>query len=171
MNILPHIFGVLALGSWVSSVQAKKKSNILVFQLLANIFFAIQYFLLGYFSTCLMDLISALRCFVFGVNAKKNKNNPFSLLLFFIFIIIFLALLYCKSPLSWIPVLATLLYTISTWQNNTQFLRYIFIIDAIFYMFYNYIVGAYVSLLGNLFEIISGTISIFRFKKKLKNSN
>ena len=165
MNILPHVFGLFALGSWLSSVQVKKKSNILVLQLLANIFYAIQYFLLGYFSTGLMNLVSSFRCLFFGLNSKNNKNNPFSLLLLFIFIIVILALLYCKTPLSLIPALATLLYTVSTWQNDTQFLRYIFIVNAIFFLIYNYIVGAYVSLLGNIFEIISGTISIIRFKK------
>lgn len=168
MIILPHIFGTLALSSWISSVQVKKKSNILILQLLANVFYAMQYFLLGYFSTSLMNLVSIFRCFSFGINAKKNKENPLWLLLLILFIIYFLASIYCKTLLGIIPVFATILYTISTWQNNTKYLRYVFIICAILYIFYNFMIGAYVSLIGNLFEILSGVISIYRFKKEVK---
>lgn len=171
MNIIPHVFGVFALSTWISSVQVKKKSNILILQLLANIFYAIQYFLLGYFSTGLMNTVSAFRCFTFGINAKKNKNNSFGLLLLILFIIFILSLIFCKTFLGLIPVFNTLLYTISTWQNNTKYLRYVFILCSVLFIFYNYIVGAYVALIGNIFEIISGILSIIRFKKEEKISN
>lgn len=168
MNFIPHIFGAFALGTWVSSVQVKKKNNILVLQLLANVFYSIQYFLMGYFSTAYMNLVSVFRCFSFGINAKKNKENPFWLLLLILFIIFILALITCKNLLDIIPIFATLLYTISTWQNNTKYLRYVFILCAVLFIFYNFIVGAYISLIGNLFEIMSGTIALYRFQQQKK---
>lgn len=169
MNILPNVFGAFALGAWISSVQVKKKSNILILQLLANVFYAIQYFILGYFSTGLMNLVSVFRCFTFGINAKKNKDNPFWLLLLILFTIFILSLIYCKTFLGLIPVFTTLLYTISTWQNKTKYLRYVFILCAILFAFYNFKVGAYITLLGNLFEIISGIISIIRFEREKRS--
>ena len=171
MNILPHVFGALALASWISSVQVKKKSNILILQLLANVFYAIQYFFMGYISTGLMNLVSVFRCYTFGVNAKKNRETPFWLLCLILSIIFVLAMLYCKTFLGIIPMLATILYTVSTWQNNTKFLRYIFVVCSILFIFYNYVVGAYVALVGNLFEIISGVTSIIRFEKGKNISN
>jgi len=165
MNILPHVFGALALSTWISSVQVKKKSNILVLQLLANIFYAIQYFLLGFFSTGLMNLVSVFRCLSFGINARRNKDNPFWLLCLILFLIFILGLMYCKTFLGLIPIFATLLYTISTWQNNTKYLRYVFILCSVLFLFYNYMICAYIALIGNLFEIISGTVSIIRFEK------
>lgn len=166
MNLLPHFFGALALGTWISSIQVKKKSSILILQLLANVFYAIQYFLLGYFSTGLMNLVSVFRCYAFGMNAKKNKENSFLLLLIILFIIFILSLFFCNTFLGLLPVLATLLYTISTWQNNTKWLRYVYVICSVIFVVYNYIVGAYVTLVGNLFEIVSGIVSIIRFEKK-----
>ena len=80
-------------------------------------------------------------------------------------------MLYCKTFLGIIPILATILYTVSTWQNNTKFLRYIFVVCSILFIFYNYVVGAYVALVGNLFEIISGVTSIIRFEKGKNISN
>ena len=169
MNILPHIFGTLALGTWVSSVQVKKKSNILILQFWANVFYALQYFLLGFFSTGLMNLVSVFRCFTFSLNARKNKENPLWLLILLLSIIIIFALIYCRTLLSIIPILATFLYTISTWQNDTKYLVYIFILCAILFLLYNYLVGAYVALIGNLFEIISGIVSIIRMEKQKRS--
>ena len=169
MNFLPHVFGAFALGTWISSVQVKKKFNILILQLLANIFYAIQYFLLGFFSTGLMNIVSAFRCFAFGINAKRNKNNSFGLLLLILFIIFVLSLIFCKTYIGLIPIFTTLLYTISSWQDNTKYLRYIFVLCSILFVFYNWIVGAYVTLIGNIFEIISGIISIIRFEKQKRS--
>ena len=169
MNFIPHVFGAFALGTWISSVQVKKKFNILILQLLANIFYAVQYFLLGYFSTGLMNIVSAFRCFAFGINAKRNKNNSFGLLLLILFIIFILSLLFCKTYLGLIPIFNTILYTISSWQDNTKYLRYIFVLCSILFVFYNWIVGAYVTLIGNIFEIISGIISIIRFEKQKRS--
>lgn len=169
MNIIPHIFGAFALATWLSSVQVNKKSNILLLQLLANALYAIQYFLLGLASTAFMNVVSVLRCYIFGINAKKNKEAPFWVLLLILFIIFILALIYCKTFLDLMPILATLLYTISTWKNDTKRLRYVYIICGVLFGVYNLIVGAYVNLIGNFFEVLSGTISIFRFKKEGNN--
>jgi len=169
MNILPHIFGAFALGCWISSVQVKKKVNILVLQLLANIFYAIQYFLLGFFSTGLTNLVSVFRCFTFSLNAKKNKENPLWLLLLILFSIFILALFFCRTLIDIIPILATFLYTISTWQNDTKYLRCIFILCAVLFLLYNFIIGAYIALIGNLFEILSGVVSIIRLEKQKRS--
>lgn len=166
MNIIPHVFGAFALITWISSVQVKKKSNILVLQFLANVFYATQYFLLGLISTGCMNVVSLLRCYTFSRNAKKNKQNPFWLLLLILFLIFIIAIISCKTFLDIIPIFATMLYAISTWQPDNFKLRYVFIICAFLFIFYNYFAGAYISLIGNFFEIASGSIAIIRFKKE-----
>lgn len=168
MNILPHVFGAFALTTWISSVQVNKKSNILALQMLANIFYATQYFLLGLYSTAFMNIVSVFRCYIFGMNSRKDKETPFWILLIILFIIFIFALLYCKTFLDLIPILATLLYTTSTWKNNNKYIRYVFVICGFLFSFYNILVNAYISFIGNIFEVISGTISIIRFRKENK---
>ena len=116
-----------------------------------------------------MNLVSVFRCCTFGINARKNKDNPLWLLLLILYIIFILALIYCKTLISIIPIFTTLLCTISTWQNNTKYLRYVFILCSVLFLFYNWIVGAYIALIGNLFEIISGAVSIIRFEKQKRS--
>lgn len=166
LNVLPQIFGAFALITWLISVQLKKKSDIFFLQLLANLFYAIQYFLLGLTSTGILNLVSASRCYIFGYNAKRNKQTPLYILLVFLFAVLVLALIFSKSYLDLMPMIATLLYTIFTWKSSTSSLRYVYVFCGILFGFYNIAVGAYVALLGNLGEIISGTVSIIRFRKE-----
>lgn len=168
MVYIPHIFGFFALITWLGSIQVKKKSEILIFQLLANILYSIQYFLLGFFSTGTLNIVSSCRSLFFAINAKKNKENPLWLLILILSLIFIVAMIFCNSFISLIPVLATILYSISSWQNNTRYLRIVFIICAILYAFYNFIAGAYISLIGNWFEVISGTLAIYRFQKEVQ---
>ena len=41
-----------------------------------------------------------------------------------------------------------------------------FIMGAIFWIVYNLHVGNYAPLIGNFFEIVSGTVAVIRFRKK-----
>lgn len=168
MNFLPHVFGLIALLVWVSSIQVKRKSNILWLQLLSNICYAIQYFLLGLISTACTNVISIYRCYTFGMSARKNKKSPLWVFLLIILAILISGLLFCKNYLDLLPIFATLLYTIFTWQNNTKYIRYVFILCGFIFAIYNSAVGAYISLIGNFFEIGSGIIAVIRFRKEDK---
>ena len=84
-------------------------------------------------------------------------------------IIIVIGIITVDTPLMLIPILATLFYTYSSWQNNMQKLRIIYIVAAIFWLYYNLTVGAYVSLIGNTLEIISGTSSLIKYRNKKGN--
>ena len=53
----------------------------------------------------------------------------------------------------------------SIWQSNLNITRYIFIIAAIILTYYNFKVRAFVLVLGNILDIISGIISIIRFRR------
>jgi len=165
MYVLAQILGVLAIICWVISIQNNNKKNILICQLLANFLYFIQYFLLNAFTASFMNLVSTIRCFVFyDDELKKNKTSKYSLV-FFILIIILIGIFTFDRILSLIPILITLAYTYTSFQDNLSLTRYIFIIAAFIWIYYNFQVGAYVSICGNVLEIISGVISIIRFRR------
>ena len=64
-----------------------------------------------------------------------------------------------------IPIIITLAYTYSVWQDNLTVTRLVFLIAAFIWIYYNIKVGAYVSIVGNMFEIISGITALIRFKR------
>ena len=170
MKLLAYIFGILALLIWISSVQAKKKKDILLLQSLANFFYALQYFIQGLTLAGLMNIVSTIRCLLFSYKAKHKKRPNVLYLILFIIIIILLGLKFNTNTLDIIPIIATILYTISSWVKSNSILRYTYIFCACIFLYYNYTVGAYIPLIGNIGEIISGIIAISRFKTKNKKS-
>ena len=166
MNTLAIIFGILALILWIGSVQVKERHNILLVQALANFFYALQYYFLGFLSTALMNLVSTIRCITFARSAKLKKQPHEIYLITFLILILLIAIRYCNTFLDFLPIVATMLYTISAWLNKDSILRYVYILCACIFSIYNYKMGAYIPLIGNFGEIISGTISLVRFKSK-----
>ena len=169
MFILSQIVGFIAIICWVISVQLSKKSKIILFQTIANILYSVQYFLLNAIVAAFMNLVSFVRLSVFYTYETKNKRVPFGIMLLFMLIIIVIGIFTVNTPLMLIPILATLFYTYSSWQDNMQKLRIIYIVVAIFWIYYNFTVGAYISLIGNTLEIISGISSLIKYKTKKGN--
>lgn len=170
MPVVIQIIGAIAVIFWILSVQMKQKKNIIFFQLIANAFYSAQYFILQAPSAAFMNLISVARFLVLYQydKDKKIKNKPTIILFFFILLIVLVGIFYVKTPLDIIPLGITLAYTLSTWQNNRKVLIWTFIIAACIWIFYNISVGAYSSLIGNAFEIISGAIALMRIKNSKK---
>lgn len=166
MYVLINIIGILAIITWILSIQNKDKKGILIYQIVANILYFIQYYLLNAYSACLMNFITAVRCLKFYLEEKKYdkvSNNSF---MFFTILIIIIGIFTYNGILSLLPIIASLIYMYSVWQNNLNTTRYLFIVAAFIWFYYNFSIGAYINVVGNIFEIVSGIISIIRFRRK-----
>lgn len=173
MEILSYIFGILALIFWVASIQWKDKTKILKSQIIASIFFAIQYFLLGAMTAGYMNIVSVIRAYTYYKREEKKQENNVATLSIFIAIIAVIGLITCRDLLSCIPIAMSLVYNYITWQKNTRVIRIGFLLAAVVLLYYNFVVGAYISVIGNIFEIVSGIVSIYRFDvlKKVETNN
>lgn len=167
-NVLAQIACIGAIVIWNSSIQLKRMQDILYFQFLANLLYCLEYFLLGATVALFMNLVSAFRCFLFYYYNKKDKKISKFWLFVFILLVIVLGILNYTEPVSLIPIFITLLYTISSWQKESNWSRIAFLIAAFFWIYYNFYVGAFVAIIGNFIEITSGVISILRFKNTSK---
>lgn len=166
MYVLASIIGILAIITWILSIQNKDKKGILIYQVVANILYFIQYYLLNAYSAYLINFITAFRCLGFYLEEKKYdrvSNNSF---LFFTILIIIIGIFTYNGILSLLPIITGLIYMYSVWQNNLNTTRYLFIIAAFIWLYFNLSVGAYINIVGNIFEIISGIVSIIRFRRK-----
>lgn len=166
LNLYIQLFGSIALLLWVISIQISKKSKILIFQLFANVFYAIQYTLLGAYSAVFMNITSIIRSFIYSKYEKNNKNIPIQFMIFFCFMIIIIGFLSCTNLISIIPIIITLAYCIASWIRGSFCTRIIFVLCAILWIFYNISVHAYISVIGNILEIFSGVIALIRFRKQ-----
>lgn len=160
MNFLAHIFGLFGFIFFTGSIQVKQKNNLLIFQLIANTLYTVSYFMLGAFSAVLTNIINIIRCIVFSVFDKKK-----SILISLIFLTLLIIPFVYNSLFDLLPIIITIIYIVSTWQNDMKIVRIFFVVAAFLWIIYNSYVGAIIPLIGNVFEIISGVLALIRFKK------
>lgn len=174
MNIYAQIFGTIAMLLLIASYFNTQKKEYLFTQILCNIFFAIQYLILNATTAVINTFIAITRSIVFYLYTKRKKEIPIKTLIIFEILILLLIITTCKDLISILPLLIAALYTYGTWQKNLKKTYIIGSIVAIIWIFYNYVVGAYVSALGSVFELLSSINGVYRIKRKLiidKNKN
>ncbi len=164
--VLAQFIGAIAIIFWVISVLEKEQYKILYLQATANLIYTIQFALMGIFPAAFMDCISSIRCYIFSYKRKAGKNISKAWLILFSSLVIILGIITYNGILSLIPIIITFFYTISSWISDSKWLRIVFLIAAFVWIFYNYSVGAYVCIIGNILEIISGIVSLIKFSAK-----
>jgi len=166
MDVIAQLFGFVALTLLLFSIQSNKKRTVLFFQILANAFFGLQYIILQTVSAALMNFVAIFRSVVYYLYAKKDKKAPVIVLLFLLILIIILSISTFNGLISLLPVIATVVYTYGTWQDNMTIYRLIVIVGAIFWLIFNVEVGAYVSVFSSILELISGIVAVCRYDLK-----
>ena len=166
LNILAQIAGGIVLILTVISVQFKTKEKILVFQIIANIFVAIQYFLLNALTGGVVAIINTIRCVIFYYYKKKDKKPSILFLSIFIIVAIISGILTWQNEYSIIPIIAAIVFTYGLWQDNVKITKICTAITSGNWIVYNLIVGAYVGAIQSIAECISAIIAIFRYKKE-----
>ncbi len=168
MNYLAQLFGLASLALICISYQQKEKEKILFIQIFANLFYFIQYILLTAFSAASANIISIIRTMLFYNFERKEKDIPLYYLIIFEFIILFVGILTYSNIYSVIPIIIAMAYTYGTWQKNLRVMYLIFIMAGFFWILYNFIVGAYISILGSFIEIIASTAGFIKIRYNIK---
>lgn len=160
-----QILSLVAVIIFIISVSAPTKKQILLLQTISNIFYSASYFLLNLTTTALMNGVSAIRCFVFYKYTKNTKKIPFIYLTIFISLVIILGIISYQGLVSLVPIIITITYFISTYIKNEKYTRLALIICALIWLIYNYNFSAYIAMIGNTFEIITGFIALQKYNK------
>ena len=164
MVILAQVLALFAILFWVISILLKNKKNILLMQVIANGIYGIEYLLLGAFSAASMNFLSFLRLLVYYFYTSLNIKMPKWILFVFIALVLLFGIITYDGLISLLPIIITVLYTYAFWQNNLNVARIIYIVAAIIWIYYNYEVGAYVGIIGNILEITTGLISLIKYR-------
>lgn len=164
MNIYAQIIGLSAIVIWVLSINKTNKKELVFLQIISNALYGIQYTILGGISAACMNYLSTLRCAIYYKDIKNNKKTSKNIVLLFIALMIIIGVISYNGIISIIPTFITCIYAYSLWQPNMKVLYYIIIFVALLWILYNSYVGAYISVIGNVFEIICAIKSIRRLK-------
>ena len=165
MNIYAQIFGTIAVLLMFTSYLKTSKKEYLLYQTLCNVFYTIQYYLVGGISGAGVCIITMIKSMVFYLYDNKGKNIPVYILLIFEFVVIMFGISVYTDVNSILPIIISCLFTYGTWQKNLKITYCIGTFAAILWVIYNLIIGAYVSIIGNIFEFVASIIGIYRISK------
>lgn len=167
--IIAQILGLIALIVLIISFQKNDKKFLLKFQTISSLLYALQYAFLYAYTGCLMNLTCMIRNFIF--NKYNNKKIPVYLLIIIIFLMIMFSLFTYIGPISLLPMLAVIFYSIAIWHGNLKLIRYTEVFSCILFVIYNIKVWAFTGLLATIIELIAALIAIFRFDSKGVNKH
>lgn len=162
-EIIIQLIGFIAMALCILCYQLKDSRKLLLCQMAGDLFFALQYILLGGFIGCLSEVICAACNYVVTNNNKsvfKWKGWPW----IFSILIVTTCIVTWRSFIDVLVVIASVTVIFGNWSKNGKIIRLckLFIIGP-FWMGYNLYVGSYGGLITDLIGMISVIISFIRF--------
>lgn len=163
MFIIAQIIGIFALIALVLSFQKNNKRTLLKYQITSSFLYATQYLLLKAMSGFFINIVCAIRNIIFSYYEKKV---PKIYLIITIITMIILTILSYNQPISILPGIACIIFSIALSQNNLKITRIVEVISCILYIIYNIKVKALSGLICILTELTSTLIAIYKYDLK-----
>ena len=160
--ILAQIFAFLSSLCLLTSFWQKKRKNILLFQILDSSFDIIQYLLLSAYTGGIISFLGAVRAYTF-----RKTNNRYSLYLFLLLYIV-ASILTFNGYISFIPLVAAIIYTIVIWNKKEKNIRLFSIFVFILWFTYDILVRAYVNSITDIVLVISNLMAFYKLDIKNK---
>lgn len=167
MYILSQLAGLCAVCSLLYSYQQKKRKNLLILKLAADISWVGHYLLLGAYAGIVPNFVGIFREMVF-INSEKHKwaNTPLWPAVF-LCLNLTLGILSFDVPIDALPIIASVFVTISLWLKNPNFTKLLIIPACTLFLIYNLYIGSLVGAANETMSIVS--IIIYFIRRKFKN--
>ena len=160
--LIIQLFGVLGSLFMVLSFWQKNKKNMLIFLMFDNLFYIVQYILLGALSGAIVNVIGFFRVLLFR-KIEKNNNSKSNLILCIILLLYIVSGIFTYSGInSLILIFVSIFYSFVLWQDKPSQIRIGSIIMLLIWCIYNIGVGAYAS------AIFDGILFILAFISFIK---
>ena len=159
--IIYQIFGTIATILSIIALLCKNKKKLLKVQLLANLLYSIQYWIMNAMSASFVTLIAIFRS-LFFTNENNKKIKIATLVTAAIIAGIFS---FNGTHLSIIPIFCSIVCIFGASIKNVRYYKLVYGACSAIWIYYNICVGAYVIIIANICEIISAIIGYYRYEK------
>jgi hypothetical protein len=163
MNITAQIIGFIASCISIFAAQSKHKKKLLGLVTLASTLFAINYILLSAYTGALACLLEVLESATVNIFDSKKKDVPKLIIIIFLLIAILGGIITYNNIYSVIAIISNVLFVVAIIPKKMNIVRRITLILYILWIIYDVVVGAYSSLLSDIFIATSNLIAIFRY--------
>ena len=160
-----QILGVISLIFYAFSFQMKTKENLLIMQIVSNIFATIQYLLTMALTGAVQTLLGVLRGIIFYFYKKRKLKPSKTVLITFEIAIILATVFTWTGMISCLPLAGMTVNLYGQWQNNMRMIRIFAVVSGILWAVYAFYTGVYTAMLTELLKIISSLVGLWRYKK------
>lgn len=168
MFIVAQFFGILVIIANVLSMQMKNKKQIILMFILANLFSAINFILLQSYSGAIICLFAIIQTFINKIFEKKQQV-PKAVIGIYIAISIILGAITFNSLIDILPIICSILYTITIIQDKEKNIRRISLANILLWIIYDIVCQAYTAAISDSLMTISTIVGMYRFDyKKIK---
>lgn len=169
---ISQVIVVFAEACLVSSFYLKEKYKQLIFLLLSSVLLGTQYFLLNAFTGMFLEALCLIRILcLFFIEKKSIKSDNIFLALTFSIISLIVAKFTYIGWLTIMPTLGFISFTMLNAFNNQYLARISYIVYAIFYGIYNFMIGSYTAFAFNIIIFISAIVLLIMLVNKNKYKN
>ena len=166
MFIVAQIFGILIIITNVLSMQMKKKKQIILMFILANLFSAINFILLESYSGAIICFFAIIQTYINEIFENKNQQVPKIIIGIYIIISITLGAITFRNIIDILPIICSILYTITIIQSKEKNIRKITLINMVIWLVYDIVYHAYTAAISDIMMTISALIGIYKFDYK-----
>lgn len=168
---LAQIFGGVALILVCISYFLKSKPKFLIFQAVADIFYAGAFFVVDANVGAAITVISIFRCIYIYFADKNHFKHTLSILPIFIILYLIATIVFWQGPLDIIPLITGSLFTLAFTIKNLQVMRYVLILPNILIIIYNSLSTTYISAVLDSIEVFVLLIAIIQYHKNNNKNN
>lgn len=166
MFIVAQFFGILVIIANVLSMQMKNKKQIILMFVLGNLFSAINFILLQSYSGAVICFFAIIQTCINKIFENKQQQVPKIIIGIYIVISIILGVITFNNIIDILPIICSVLYTLTIIQEKEKNIRRISLVNIILWMIYDIVCQAYTATISDLLMTISTIIGMYRFDRK-----
>lgn len=155
MNIVPQIFGAGAMAALFLAYQQKKRRNLIICKLCADVCWAVHYFLLGAYGGMVPNFVGIFRELVFMRRDKSAWADKPYIPVVFILINWCIGFSTFRTPINIMPIAASTFVTISLWLKRPKLTKIISAPVSATFLVYDIFVGSWIGVINESAALVS----------------
>ena len=164
--ILSQVFSACAYIIFPLTFLTRNKKNILLLNILNSVFYLLSYLFLAGYSGVIVNAISIVRGITFFIVGELYQKKEYYSLTFFVVATITLSIVFYRSWIDILPMIAGVSFTYAIWQKNVEVYRWIVVIGSVLWITYNVLIFSIVGMIGEVACLVVETIILIVYYVK-----
>lgn len=164
--ILSQVFSACAYIIFPLTFLTRNKKNILLLNILNSVFYLLSYLFLAGYSGVIVNAIGIVRGITFFIVGELYQKKEYYSLTFFVVATIALSIVFYRSWVDILPMIAGVSFTYAIWQKNVEVYRWIVVIGSVLWITYNVLIFSIVGMIGEVACLVVETIILIVYYVK-----